>query len=193
MANHLRSRVDRSAIVLTLSKLVTVDHPSVIVIMGPAGAGKSTVGHALASELGWRFVDADAFHSAANRTRLARGEALSDADREPWLTVLSREIADALAREQPMVLACSALRRAYREKLLPDGARKRVCFVYLRVGERELAQRLRARAGHFAPVELLSSQLATLEEPAPTERVVTLDGEQPVQSLVRQIRLRCGV
>ena len=134
--------------------------------MGPAGAGKSTVGRALASEIGWRFVDADAFHSTANRARLARGEALSDADREPWLTALRQQIATALAHEQPMVLACSALRRAYREKLLPPGTRRSVRLVYLRVSADELAHRLRTRVGHFAPVELLSSQLATLEEPA---------------------------
>lgn len=161
--------------------------------MGPAGAGKSTVGHALASELGWRFIDADAFHSAANRARLARGEALSDADRAPWLAALHREIASALAREQPTVLACSALRRAYRETLLAEGARRSVCLVYLRVSADELAHRLRSRVGHFAPVELLSSQLATLEEPSSDEGALTLDGEQPMEALVRQIRHACGV
>lgn len=175
------------------SDRVTPDRPTVIVLMGPAGAGKSTVGRSLANALGWRFTDADEFHSAANRARLARGEALSDADREPWLDALRQEIATALADDQPMVLACSALRRVYREKLLPAGARRRVCFVYLRVGEDELAHRLRTRVGHFAPVELLSSQLATLEEPAPEEGVLTLDGEQPVQILVQNIRRSCGV
>lgn len=166
----------------------------VIVIMGPAGAGKSTVGQSLAETLGWRFVDADAFHSEANRARLARGEALSDADRTPWLAALRREIATALAHCQPMVLACSALKRMYREMLLPyERGQRRICFVYLRVSAPELANRLSTRVGHFAPVELLDSQLATLEEPVPEEGVLTLDGELPVDTLVRQIRCSCGV
>ena len=168
--------------------------PTVIVLMGPAGAGKSTVGRSLAESLGWRFTDGDAFHSAANRALLARGEALSDADRAPWLTALRQEIATAIAREERMVLACSALRRVYREALLPPGgARRRVCVVYLRVSAAELAHRLRSRVGHLAPVELLDSQLATLEEPAPDEGVLTLDGERPVRALVEQIRRSCGV
>ena len=168
--------------------------PTIIVLMGPAGAGKSTVGRSLAGALGWRFTDADEFHSPANRARIARGEPLSDAERAPWINVLRREITASIARDQPMVLACSALRRAYREALLPsDGARKRVCVVYLHVRAAELAHRLRTRVGHFAPAELLPSQLETLEEPAGDEGVLTLDGEQPVRALVRQIRRSCGV
>jgi carbohydrate kinase (thermoresistant glucokinase family) len=162
--------------------------------MGPAGAGKSTVGQSLANALGWRFTDADAFHSEANRARIAHGQPLSDADRVPWLTALRREIATAIARGEPMVLACSALRRAYREMLLPSGdTRRQVCIVYLRVGEAELAHRLRTRTGHFAPVELLRSQLETLEEPEPVEGVVTLNGEEPTRTLVQQVRRSCGV
>ena len=162
--------------------------------MGPSGAGKSTVGRSLADSLGWRFTDADAFHSPENRARLARGEALSDADRAPWLDALRQEIATAIAHDQPMVLACSALRRAYREALLPnEGARQRVCIVYLRTSVAELARRLRTRVGHFAPVELLQTQLETLEEPVPDEGVLTLGGERPVQELVQQIRRSCGV
>lgn len=163
-----------------------------IVLMGPAGAGKSTVGRSLADALGWRFVDADAFHSLENRERLARGEALSDTDRAPWIGALRGEIEIAVAREEPMVLACSALRHAYREALL-RGVRRHVCVVYLRVSEAELAQRLRTRVGHFAPVELLDSQLQTLEEPEPDEGVITLDGERPVREIVDQIRRSCGV
>jgi gluconokinase len=165
--------------------------PTVIVLIGPAGVGKSTVGRSLGAALGWRFVDADAFHSPENRERLARGEALSDADRAPWIAALRREIEVAVARAEPMVLACSALRRAYREALLPAGVRRRVCIVYLRVSAAELAQRLRARVDHFAPVELLESQLETLEEPELDEAVLTLDGERPVRELVHEIRRSC--
>jgi carbohydrate kinase (thermoresistant glucokinase family) len=167
--------------------------PTVIVLIGPAGAGKSTVGRSLGDALGWRFVDADAFHSPENRERIARGEALSDADRAPWIAALRREIEVAFAREEPMVLACSALRRAYREALLPEGVRQHACIVYLRVSAAELAERLRTRVGHFAPVDLLDSQLETLEEPDPDEGVITLYGELPVRELVRQIRRSCGV
>jgi gluconokinase len=167
--------------------------PTVVVLIGPAGAGKSTVGRSLGAALGWRFVDADAFHSPENRERLARGEALSDADRAPWIGVLRREIEAAVAREEPMVLACSALRRAYREALLPEAVREHVCIVYLRVSAAELAERLRTRVGHFAPADLLESQLETLEEPEPDEGVITLDGERPVRELVHQIRRSCGV
>jgi gluconokinase len=162
--------------------------------MGPAGAGKSTVGVRLASEMGWRFTDADAFHSAASLARFARGEGLSDEDRAPWLGRLAVEIETTLARRMPMVLACSALRRAYRRALLPStAAAGDVQFVYLRVRPATLAARLSARHGHVAGPALLPSQLALLEEPSSFESVITLDGEQPVEDLVRQIRHECGV
>jgi gluconokinase len=162
----------------------------VIVLMGPAGAGKTTVGTALAATLGWPFVDADDFHSTENRLRLARGEALTDAERAPWLASLHAEIEQRLARGEPMVLACSALKRSYRDALAPRELRERrqVRFVNLHVSPRRLDERLHARAGHFAPAELLASQLATLEEPAPDEGILTLDGEQSVPALVERIQ-----
>jgi gluconokinase len=162
--------------------------------MGPAGAGKSTVGARLANALSWRFTDADAFHSATNLARFARGEGLSDEDRAPWLARLAAEIETALSRGTPMVLACSALRRAYRQALLPTtGAEGAVQFVYLRVQPATLAERLSERKGHVAGPSLLPSQLALLEEPSLFEGVITLDGEQTVEDLVRQIRHECGV
>ena len=168
--------------------------PLVIVLMGPAGAGKSTVGSSLADALGWRFLDADAYHSPANLERLARGEGLSDVERAPWLTALAREIQSALGQHRPLVLACSALRRTYREALVPpEAVSGPVRFVYLRVSRAALAERLESRRDHVAGPGLLASQLETLEEPTREEGVFTLDGECPVAQLVAEIRLRCGV
>lgn len=166
----------------------------VIVLMGPAGAGKTTVGTALAHSLGWPFVDADEFHSTENRARMERGDALSDADRAPWLSSLREAIERSVERGTPLVLACSALKRSYREALLPRPAAdaKHVRFVYLRTPPERLDRRLRSRTGHFAPPELLESQLATLEEPGPDEGVLTLDGERPVAELVAQIQRAIG-
>lgn len=164
--------------------------PRAVVVMGPAGAGKSTVGAALARTLRWRFVEADDFHSEQNRQRLSRGESLSDADRAPWLRALAAEIARALHGRESLVVACSALKQNYRAALLPAGADEdAVQFVFLKVSRGELARRLQTRAGHFAPPSLLDGQLATLEEPTPEEHgAVTVDGEQPPERVVDSIR-----
>lgn len=166
----------------------------VIVLIGPAGAGKTSVGTALAESLGWRFVDADDFHSPEIRARLARGDALSDADRAPWLASLRDEIERTSENHESLVLACSALRQSYREALLPrsGGAAEQVRFVYLKSSVARLDTRLRTRAGHFAPPELLASQLSTLEEPGPGEGVLTVDGERPIAELVAEIRRAIG-
>lgn len=162
----------------------------VIVLIGPAGAGKTTVGIALADALGWRFMDADDFHSSGNRVRLSRGESLTDVDRQPWLASLRDEIEHAIEGGESLVLACSALKQSYREALLPRSkhAARQVRFVYLRASPERLDTRLKSRVGHFAPPELLASQLATLEEPGPGEGVLTVEGERPVAELVAQIR-----
>jgi gluconokinase len=167
----------------------------VIVLMGPAGAGKTTVGTALAAALGWPFVDADDFHSTHNRARLSRGEALTDAERAPWLASLHEVIERAVECGESMVLACSALKRSYREALLPSSERdaEQVRPVYLKVSREHLDTRLRSRVGHFAPRKLLEGQLASLEAPEPNEGVLALDGERPVAELVAQIRRTvCG-
>jgi gluconokinase len=161
--------------------------------MGPAGAGKTTVGRALADALGWHFYDADDFHDPANVARMRRGEALTDADRAPWLAalreVLAREIADVARGGQGAVLACSALRKAYREALVPsDAPPGAVRFVYLRASPPTLAARLSTRRGHFAPPALLASQLATLEEPDASEGAVIVNAEQPVDRVVAELR-----
>lgn len=153
--------------------------------MGPAGAGKTTVGQALAAALRWRFLDADDHHSLANRAKMQAGEGLTDADRDPWLRALRAEIDEALAERRPTVIACSALKRSYRDALGHD--RPRVRMVYLRGSARLLRERVIARREHFAGEALVPGQLKDLEEPDPDE-ALTLDASAPVASLVSGIR-----
>lgn len=140
--------------------------------MGVAGVGKSTVGRALARELGYTFVDADAFHSAANVARMARGEPLSDEDRAPWLEALRVRLREG----DRVVLACSALRRAYRDALGP------ATFVLLDAPDDTIAARIAAREGHFAGAALLPTQRAALEPPE-----LVIDATQPVEAIVAEI------
>ncbi len=147
--------------------------PEVIVVMGVAGAGKTTLGRALAGHLGWAFLDADAFHPEANLAKLRAGEPLDDADRAPWLAALRVQIEEHLAGAGRLVLACSALKQAYRDTLWVDRSRMRL--VFLAGTEALLFARLKARAvsepGHPLGVGLLASQLADLEAPADAVRV----------------------
>jgi gluconokinase len=134
----------------------------IVVLMGVCGCGKTTVGHALAQALHWPFFDADDFHPEANVARMRAGIPLTDEDRWPWLDRLAQEMAAINAHGGHAVLACSALRQAYRDRLARAGD---VRFVHLRGDRATLASRLSARPGHYMPVSLLDSQLATLEEP----------------------------
>ena len=162
--------------------------PIVLVVMGVAGAGKTTVGEAVARRLGWPFHDADAFHSDESVARMRAGLGLTDELRAPWLARLQALAAASLTRGESIVLACSALRRRYRDALVPEGvAAGAMRFAYLRVSPPELARRLAARAGHFAPPALLESQLATIEEPVAEAWVLALDGEQPVEALAERV------
>jgi carbohydrate kinase (thermoresistant glucokinase family) len=143
----------------------------VIIVMGAAGSGKSTIGSLLASSLGWKFVEGDDYHSRASIAKMRAGVPLSDADRQPWLSTLATLIDEWTMKAENVVLTCSALKRSYREQL---GLGNGILYVYLQGTRDELAQRLRDRKSHFAGVELLESQLATLEEPALDEPTVTV-------------------
>jgi len=131
--------------------------------MGVAGSGKTTVGTLLAQRLGWRFIEADDFHSPEEIQHMLAGRPLSDAERQPWLDKLRRVLAECVARKESAVLACSALRESYRRELTVDP--EAVRFVYLKGTPDVIRQRLRHRSGHFAKENLLASQYATLEEP----------------------------
>ena len=155
----------------------------VVLIMGVAGSGKTTVGHALATALGWTFRDADDFHPAANVAKMAAGEPLTDADRAPWLAAIRAHIDDHLARGANTIVTCSALRERYRTALLADPAR--VKLVYLTGDRALLARRIAGRTDHFMKPSMLASQLAALEPP---REALTIDIAAPPDTLVAQIR-----
>jgi carbohydrate kinase (thermoresistant glucokinase family) len=136
----------------------------VIVVMGPSGCGKTTVGQLLASRLGWEFYDGDDFHSRENVEKMASGIPLTDADREPWLNDLAQQIRIWIEEKRNTILACSALKSAYRERLGID--QQSVVTLYLQGTLDLLAQRLRSRTGHYMNPDLLTSQLETLEAPS---------------------------
>jgi gluconokinase len=157
----------------------------VVIVMGVAGSGKTTVGVALADALGWRFIDADDHHLPASIAKMAAGQPLDDADRLPWLDHLRGIIVEALDRGESLVLACSALKVAYRLRLSGGKPDPQVRFVYLH-GDRDLfAARLAARPGHFMKVGMLDSQLAALERPSDA---LSLDASLPPATLVDRIR-----
>jgi gluconokinase len=154
----------------------------VVVVMGVSGSGKSTVGRGLADAMHWPFLDADDFHPAANVAKMRAGTPLTDKDRWPWLDRLAAEISAINARGEHAVLACSALKQAYRDRLAVAGG---VRFAYLKGDRATIEPRLAARAGHYMPASLLVSQLATLEEPA---QAIVVDICMPATAQVEAIR-----
>ena len=154
----------------------------VILLMGVTGSGKTTVGQALAESLRWQFIDADDFHPPSNVAKMRAGIPLDDADRAPWLAALRTHIVGWLNLEANVVLACSALKQAYRDEVVvsPD-----VRLVYLRGSSQLITARLRERHGHYMDPNLLSSQFATLEEP---RDALVVDVDTSVDEIVKQIR-----
>jgi gluconokinase len=164
----------------------------IVLVAGVSGSGKSTVGSLLASKLGWPFTDGDALHPAANIAKMRAGLPLSDADREPWLASVGARMDDYLEAGQSAVLACSALKRSYRNELTTG--RPAVRIVFLEASREMLTARLRARHGHFFPAALLDSQLAAEQVPQPTEGALVLPAtgqpDQLVQEIIQDLQLQ---
>lgn len=160
----------------------------VLILMGVTASGKTTIGRRLSRRLGWPFYDADAFHPPANIAKMSRGEPLTDEDRAPWLAALHEQIARHVGEESSAVLACSALKTAYRDIL--RGSLSGVEFIYLKADADVLQRRLDQRQGHFMPRTMLPSQLAALEEP---QDGLTVDASLPVPHLVHQIVTAFGL
>ena len=146
--------------------------PAAIIVMGVSGSGKSTIGALLAESLAWPFADADGFHPPANVAKMASGRALTDDDRWPWLDAIAAHIGAARTAGQPVVIACSALRRAYRDRL--RAGHNDLVFLHLAGSADVIATRQAARQGHFMPPSLMASQFATLEDPSEEADAITL-------------------
>ena len=159
--------------------------PCALVVMGVSGSGKSTVAESLAARLGWRYEDGDKFHPPANVAKMRAGHPLSDEDRWPWLQAIADEIDRTCKANARAVVACSALKRAYRDILVHG--RNDVRIVFLNGTQDLIADRLASRKGHFMPPGLLTSQFRTLEAPQPAERPITVSIDGPVETIVDDI------
>ena len=164
--------------------------PAAIIVMGVSGSGKSTIGALLAEALGWPFADADGFHPAANVAKMAAGQPLTDADRGPWLDAIAAHIGASRTAEQPVVVACSALRRTYRERL--RAGHGDLIFLHLAGAPEVIATRQAARQGHFMPPSLMASQFATLEDPAAEADAVTVSVQASPHEVVGNILSSLG-
>jgi gluconokinase len=159
--------------------------PAVVIVMGVSGCGKSTVGTLLAGRLRWEFEDGDWFHPAANVDKMHRGIPLTDDDRAPWLRAIRAWIDRTSDAGRHAVIACSALKRAYRDVLIGDRARTRL--VFLKGSEELIARRIATRHEHFMPPSLLHSQFVALEEPGPDENPIVVSIEPRPNEIVALI------
>jgi gluconokinase len=169
----------------------TANRPCALIVMGVSGSGKSTIGEQLAERLGWSYEDGDRFHPASNVAKMSAGHPLTDDDRWPWLRAIAEEIDRVCEDGRHAVVACSALKRVYRDILVHGRSDVRIVFL---MGTPELiAGRLSQRKGHFMPPGLLQSQFGTLEPPGADENPVTASidasAEAIVDDIVRQLRL----
>ncbi len=156
-----------------------------LIVMGVSGSGKSTIAAALAARLQWTFEDGDRFHPASNVEKMRAGHPLSDEDRWPWLEAIADEIGRVCKAGGHVVIACSALKHAYRDVLLRG--RDDVRFVFLNGDQALIAERLARRKGHFMPPGLLDSQFKTLEPPEADERPITVSIDAPVETIIIDI------
>lgn len=156
----------------------------IVVVMGVCGSGKTTVGRALAGATWAAFIEGDDLHPASNRAKMSSGQPLDDADRWPWLDAIAAEARRLATGNRNVVVSCSALRRAYRDRLRAAGGNVR--FIHLTGTQDLLADRMAGRSGHFMPAGLLASQLATLEDPEPDEHAAVLDIASEPAILVQQ-------
>nr|XP_048303654.1 probable gluconokinase isoform X3 [Myodes glareolus] len=179
-----------------------MEAPAVLLVMGVSGSGKSTVGKLLASKLGWKFYDADDYHSEENRMKMGRGVPLSDQDRIPWLCSLHDILVRDVALGQQVILACSALKKMYRDILIQgrsdeplksnETAKERLAsqqllVVYLCGSFEIISRRLSQRKGHFMPPELLQSQFSILEPPSAPENFIQVSVNQSLSEIVDAI------
>jgi gluconokinase len=160
----------------------------VVIVMGVTGAGKTTVGRALAESLGWEFHDGDELHSEESKRKMHLGIALDDADRAPWLAALRKLIQSMVSEGRNGVVACSALKQSYRDEIVVDPASVKV--IYLKGSKQVIAERLRNRAGHFMNPDLLQSQIDTLEEP---RDAIVVDISGTPEAIVSEIKSRLGL
>jgi gluconokinase len=169
----------------------TNETPCALIVMGVSGSGKSTVAERLAKRLGWRYEDGDWFHPPSNVAKMSAGQPLTDEDRWPWLRAIGDEIDRVCEAGQQVVIACSALKRAYREVLIHG--RNDVRIVYLNGTQDLIASRLNARKDHFMPPGLLASQFKTLEPPDASEHPVTVPIDASVDAIaddaIHQLKL----
>ena len=165
--------------------------PHALVVMGVSGSGKSTIGEKLAQRLGWSYEDGDKFHPLSNVAKMSAGQPLTDQDRWPWLQAIADEIDRVCEARGHAVIACSALKRAYRDILVHG--RPEVRIIYLQGTQDLIADRLALRKGHFMPPGLLASQFKTLEPPDASENPVTVSIDAPVETIVDDIVRQSGL
>ena len=162
--------------------------PCALVVMGVSGSGKSTIAERLAARLGWRCEDGDKYHPPANVAKMSAGYPLTDEDRWPWLQAIADEIDRTCTQGERAVVACSALKRRYRQRL--SGGHADVRFAYLEGSFDTIAARLARRTGHYMPLSLLESQFAALEAPGADEDSIVVSAERPAEALVEEVVAR---